>query len=463
MATQFALVDHAGKRYPIEQGGISLGRHRTCSIVIGDASVSRLHARVLFSRDRCWVRDEGSRAGTFVNQQQITGQQALRVGDLLQIGPAIFRLERIGPSPDSVTAPHGRDVQRRKSITLVGIVGVSVVILLVALGTGNGSGDVVGDQINIFGPTATPVSAADKALIDVARATVWIQPQGTLAYPDEMKINAAWAGSGFIIDPEGIAVTNNHVVTGSGILEVYIYGRSDPENATVLGVSECSDLAVIDIDGEGYDYLEWDDTPVTKGMEVYAAGFPDDATSAVVTQGEVLDAGDVIETDWASVDNAIIHSARIRPGNSGGPLVTVDGKVVGVNYAGSEYFEDAIAISRVEAEPITDMLRTGQDDHSIGINGQAFPYNDEYAGIWVYSVAAGSPADRAGLRPADVIASIELLYFETDNYGLVTVETYCDVLRSHSPSDVLNIGVLRWQTEEWLEGQINGRDLEVVN
>jgi C-terminal processing protease CtpA/Prc len=81
----------------------------------------------------------------------------------------------------------------------------------------------------------------------------------------------------------------------------------------------------------------------------------------------------------------------------------------------------------------------------------------------VYSVAAGSPADRAGLRPADVIASIELLYFETDNYGLVTVETYCDVLRSHSPSDVLNIKVRRWQTEEWLEGQINGRDLEVVN
>ncbi len=499
MATQFTLVDHAGKRYPIETDGISLGRHRTCSIVIGDASVSRLHARVLVSKGSCWVRDEGSKAGTFVNRQRITGQHALRAGDQLQVGPAIFRLERIGPSPDSVTAPHARDVQRRRSITLVGIAGASVAILLIALISRGGNGDdgtpvgvvdptatstqtatatvtVVGPTpshtpTNVTMPTATytPVPAEPEAggqaatdLIGVERATVRIIPQGTWAEPEGWAVNQTWSGSGFIIDPEGIAVTNNHVVTGAGLLEVYIQGRSEPENATVLGVSECSDLAVIDIDGEGYDYLEWADEPVTRYIDVYAAGFPGNATRVKITNGEVLDAGDVVETDWASVDIAITHSARIRPGNSGGPLVTRDGKVVGINYALSEHFDDSIAISRIEAEPIIDNLRAGLDDHSIGVNGQSFPVDDELAGIWVYSVAAGSPADRTGIQPGDVIASIELLYFEPDVYGLVTMETYCDVLRSHASSDVLNIEVWRPSVDEMLEGQINGRELEVA-
>jgi serine protease Do len=320
-------------------------------------------------------------------------------------------------------------------------------------------------------PTATytPVPAEPEAggqaatdLIGVERATVRIIPQGTWAEPEGWAVNQTWSGSGFIIDPEGIAVTNNHVVTGAGLLEVYIQGRSEPENATVLGVSECSDLAVIDIDGEGYDYLEWADEPVTRYIDVYAAGFPGNATKVKITNGEVLDAGDVVETDWASVDIAITHSARIRPGNSGGPLVTRDGKVVGINYALSEHFDDSIAISRIEAEPIIDNLRAGLDDHSIGVNGQSFPVDDELAGIWVYSVAAGSPADRTGIQPGDVIASIELLYFEPDVYGLVTMETYCDVLRSHASSDVLNIEVWRPSVDEMLEGQINGRELEVA-
>jgi serine protease Do len=96
------------------------------------------------------------------------------------------------------------------------------------------------------------------------------------------------------------------------------------------------------------------------------------------------------------------------------------------------------------------------------VNGQSFPVDDELAGIWVYSVAAGSPADRTGIQPGDVIASIELLYFEPDVYGLVTMETYCDVLRSHASSDVLNIEVWRPSVDEMLEGQINGRELEVA-
>jgi len=65
------------------------------------------------------------------------------------------------------------------------------------------------------------------------------------------------SGSGFIIDPGGIAVTNNHVVTGAARIKVYFSGSEKAYNARILGVSECSDLAVIDIEGDGYPYLDW--------------------------------------------------------------------------------------------------------------------------------------------------------------------------------------------------------------
>jgi hypothetical protein len=84
----------------------------------------------------------------------------------------------------------------------------------------------------------------------------------------------AGRGSGFIIDEAGVAVTNNHVVTGAAFLQVWVGGESEARNARVLGVSECSDLAVIDIEGEGYPYLESFDGPVSTGTTVFAAGFP---------------------------------------------------------------------------------------------------------------------------------------------------------------------------------------------
>ena len=57
-----------------------------------------------------------------------------------------------------------------------------------------------------------------------------------------------------IIDPSGIAVTNNHVVTGAATLKVFLEGETEPRNATVLGASECWDLAVIDIEGDDFPY-----------------------------------------------------------------------------------------------------------------------------------------------------------------------------------------------------------------
>ena len=121
------------------------------------------------------------------------------------------------------------------------------------------------------GSSGTAVSTLDA----VKSATIQIQAEGSFVDPQVgLMLNVAGRGSGVIIDPSGIAVTNNHVVTGAALLKVWIGGETSPRNARILGVSECSDLAVIDIDGEGFPYMQWYDGPINVGLDIYAAGFP---------------------------------------------------------------------------------------------------------------------------------------------------------------------------------------------
>jgi serine protease Do len=307
-------------------------------------------------------------------------------------------------------------------------------------------------------PTATPepVSLAITSLQDVRNAVIQIEAQGSFVDPQVgLQLNAAGFGSGFIIDESGIAVTNNHVVTGAALLRVYVGGESEPRNARVLGASECSDLAVIDLEGEGYPYLEWYEGAIPVGLDVYAAGFPLADPEYTLTRGIVSKERAGGESDWASVDYVVEHDATINPGNSGGPLVSADGKVVGVNYASAAGVSQYFAIARDEALEVIDQLRSEQDVTSIGVNGIAV-YDGSISGIWVSSVKSGSPADRAGVQGGDIITAIEGFVLATDG----TMADYCDILRSHNPDDVLAIEVLRYSTEEYLAGQLNGRELE---
>lgn len=309
--------------------------------------------------------------------------------------------------------------------------------------------------------TAEPV---DEGLVtnlqEVKSAIIQIESQGTFIDPEfGLVMNGAGRGSGFIIDPEGIAVTNNHVVTGAALLKVWVGGEREARNARVVAVSECSDLAVIDIDGDGYNYLEWYDGAIEVGMDVYVAGFPLGDPEYTLTRGVISKAKADGESSWASVDSVIEYDATTNPGNSGGPVITPDGKVVGIHYAGNADTRQAYGISRQIAEGVVEELRGGENIDTMGINGQAVSSEDgSLTGIWVSSVQSGSPADQAGVQPGDIITTIENLVLATDG----TMSDYCDVLRSHDPSDALGIEVLRWSSGELLDGQLNGRELEVV-
>jgi serine protease Do len=306
-------------------------------------------------------------------------------------------------------------------------------------------------------PQVGPISSLE----DVEKAVVRIVAEGSFVDPEVgWVVDVGASGTGFIIDPSGIAVTNNHVVTGAALLKVYVTGETRPRNAKVLGVSECSDLAVIDIDGDDFPYLDWYDGDVKVGLKVYAAGFPLGDPHYTLTDGIVSKSEADGETSWASVDSVIEHSAKINPGNSGGPLVSENGEVIGVNYAVVSTTDQNFAIHNQDAKKVIRVLQDGTDVDSIGVNGGAV-YGEVSGipiyGVWVRSVASGSPADNARIKPGDIIYEIEGKPVAQDG----TMADYCDVIRSRKSTATMSLTVIRFSDLSLLEGQLNGRELEV--
>lgn len=332
------------------------------------------------------------------------------------------------------------------------MVGASLACNLIS-GSTSGSGETPTSGPSGGAGTGSPVDSLD----GVKSAAIQIEAQGSFVPPDiGAPVEFAGRGSGFIIDPSGIAVTNNHVVTGAALLKVWVGGESQPRNAKVLGVSECSDLAVIDIDGDGYPYLQWYPDQANVGLEVYAAGFPLGDPEYTLTKGIVSKATAGGDTGWASVEGVIQHDATINPGNSGGPLVTADGQVVGINYASLASANQYFAITADTAQSVINTLKQGRNLDTIGVNGTAVSSQDgSLTGVWVLSVASGSPADKAGLEGGDLITQMEGLSLATSG----TMSEYCDILRTHQPSDALSVNVLRYATGEVLAGELNGTPL----
>ena len=309
----------------------------------------------------------------------------------------------------------------------------------------------------------TTLANAGKAITsvdDAAGAVIRIETDGTIRDPEIGQTSNAGAGSGFIIDPSGIAVTNNHVVTGAATIKVFVNGSAQPKAARVLGVSECSDLAVIDIEGDGYPFLKWFNGDIKPGIDVFAAGYPLDDPEFTLTKGIVSKAKAEDISPSSNIDHVIEQDANIQPGNSGGPLITQDAQVVGVNYAGFDFAgkgtEQFFAIASDTAQPIVAQLQQGENVDSLGINGTAV--SDEESGtfgIWVNGVDAGSPASNLGLEPGDIITKMAGKDVGTDG----TMKDYCDVLRTKGEDAAIGVEVLRFDTSEVLRGEFNGKEL----
>ncbi len=306
-------------------------------------------------------------------------------------------------------------------------------------------------------PEEESAGGAINSLADAQQAVVRITTQGAYEYPDG-KFEEGFTGSGFVIDPTGIIVTNNHVVAGAALIDVYFSDDETPHRARMLGVSECSDVALIKIDGEDLPYLEWYEGEVELGMGVYSLGYPLGDPEYTQHQGTISKRSSTPTLSKTDVSEAFEHDAIVNPGSSGGPLVTEDGKVVGINYASDKSTSQSWAITYKEVKSILEELKEGNDVLSLGINGETWLFEDGSSGMWVYSVASGSVADKTGLKAGDFVMELEGIQLGKKG----NMSEYCGILRSKGLDSTIGVKVYRLKTDEILEGQFNGRELEAT-
>jgi S1-C subfamily serine protease len=231
-------------------------------------------------------------------------------------------------------------------------------------------------------------------------------------------------GSGFVFTPDGLILTNSHVVHESARIAVTLAdGRRMP--ATVIGDDPASDLAVIRLDqphfGEpGLTAAALGDSQRLRvGQIVIAIGAPYGFQSTV-TAGVVSALGRSLRSySGRLIDDVIQTDASLNPGNSGGPLVDSAGRVVGVNTATilpAQGICFAIGINTAKFVA-SRLLRDGRIRRSyIGVSAQTVPVHRRVVrfydlptemGVVVLGVEESSPAKRAGLREGDVIVALE--------------------------------------------------------
>lgn len=229
-------------------------------------------------------------------------------------------------------------------------------------------------------------------------------------------------GSGVILSPDGIIVTNNHVVEQADRIVVKLRGRQDEVRAKVLGVDPATDLAVLKIDARDLPAITVGNSRRTKpGDFVLAIGSPF-GLEHTVTSGIVSATGRTdlrILNRGSGYENFIQTDAAINPGNSGGALVDNQGRLIGINTAIFSGAGGNVGIGfAIPSEMVLEVVSQLVDEGRIrrGYLGVILDdIDDEMAsylkvkrdGVLVRAVVRGGPAFEAGMRPGDVILSVD--------------------------------------------------------
>jgi serine protease Do len=301
--------------------------------------------------------------------------------------------------------------------------------LVVGLALGLGAGVLgtgIADQAGTTSSSGAPLTTGTFARLaeTVKPAVVNIRVEskaGPRMLPDQLfgdgpeRAPRRGMGSGVLIDPAGVALTNAHVVQQASQVEVVMLDGTT-HKAKVIGMDQKTDLAVLNLDAPGkrFPFLPLGDSDSAQvGDWVVAIGSPF-GLQATVTSGIV--SAKARQIGAGPYDDFLQTDAAINPGNSGGPLVNMRGEIIGINTAivrGGSGIGFAIPSNMVK-RIATELRTTGSVTRGwLGVALQ--PLTAELAtsfgvkdgkGALVSDVTSGSPADRAGVKSGDVVLEL---------------------------------------------------------
>jgi S1-C subfamily serine protease len=263
------------------------------------------------------------------------------------------------------------------------------------------------------------VSAAERISPSVVKIDVGARRRGRPAAGAESDPEARGSGSGFLFTPDGFILTNSHVVHGAERIDVALID-GQRRRADLIGDDPETDLAVVRIDAPGLQPAALGDASAVRvGQLVIAVGNPL-GFQCTVTSGVVSALGRSLRSrSGRLIDNVIQTDAALNPGNSGGPLVTSRGEVVGVNTAmilGAQGICFAIAISTAQyvagqliKEGRVRRSVIGVAAHNATLHRRAVRTNalSGSGAVLVVSVEENGAAQRAGVEPGDLIVRFD--------------------------------------------------------
>jgi S1-C subfamily serine protease len=304
-------------------------------------------------------------------------------------------------------------------------------------------------------PTPVAPSAAVEGPVDVRQVLAKVEPAVVTIRTEVPQVQdllspttVQGAGTGFVVDPNGTVVTNNHVVEGAQTIQVTFSDGTD-KPATVVARDATADLAVLHVDASGLPAvtlgssaaLQVGDPVVAIGNALDLAGGP------TVTEGIVSALDRTISTDsGGSLRHVIQTDAAINPGNSGGPLVDAKGEVVGIDTAVAGDAQNiGFAIAITPSLPTIQQLETGSapahpflglqaTDVNAAINRQLGLGTD--TGALVVAVTPGGAAENAGLQQGDVIVTVA-------DHPVANADDLGAAIATLKPGDHIDVAIIR--------------------
>lgn len=259
--------------------------------------------------------------------------------------------------------------------------------------------------------------------------------------------NAVGAGTGIVIDPNGVVLTNNHVISGATDISAFDVGNGQTYGVDVIGYDRSHDVAVLQLRGAAGlptaaigDGVGVGEPVVAMGNAGGQGGTPSAVAGRVVAVNQTVQATDTLTGAEESLGGLIQADTPIKPGDSGGPMVNSNGQVIGMNTAATDNYKmlggQGFAIPIGEAMGVAGQIRSGAGSNTVHVGPTGFlglgVVDNGGNGARVERVVGSGPAAGAGLAPGDVITSI-------DGRPVNGATGMTDALVPHHPGDTISV------------------------